>query len=419
MGGAGASFDRPAIAGRTHGVRLEVADILRRHGEAYLRDHAGHVGRTERRVMSAITACRTSALGGHIEACDDCGATRIAYNSCRDRHCPKCQGAARVQWLADRQAELLPVPYFHVVFTLPPPIADMAFQNKAAVYAILFKSAVEAMTTLAAHPRRLGAKIGGLAILHTWGQALTHHPHVHCIAPSGGLSRDGSRWVQGRADFFLAVKPLSRLFRCLFLERLQAAFDAKSLGFFGDLAHLADPSAFAAHLTAARRVDWIVYVKKPFGGPARVLAYLGRYTHRVAIANSRLQVCDDDQVAFTWKDYRDGGAVKSMRLKPDEFIRRFLLHVLPDGFHRIRHFGFLANGHRTEKLARCRSLLTNGGRPTAHGQEEPPTSGPDETISLDPPPCPECGGVMRAIADLPRGDQWPGSKTSPFWCDTS
>ena len=410
MPGARASFSRPPV---------EVADILRHHGEAYLRDHAGHVGRTERRIMSAITACRTSALGGHVEACDDCGATRIAYNSCRDRHCPKCQGAARTQWLEDRQGELLPVPYFHVVFTLPPPIAAIAFQNKAAVYAILFKSPIEAMTTLAANPRRLGAKVGGLAILHTWGQALMHHPHVHCVVAGGGLSLDGSRWIAGRANFFLAVKPLSRLFRRLFLERLQAAFDAKGLGFFGDLAYMADPAAFAAHLAAARRVDWIVHAKKPFGGPAQVLAYLGRYTHRVAIANSRIQACDDDHVAFNWKDYRDGGAVKTLRLKPDEFIRRFLLHVLPDGFRRIRHFGFLANGHRTQKLALCRSLLSNEVDPTAHGKEEPPASNPDESIGVNPPPCPECGGAMRTIADLPHGREWPRAKTSRFWCDTS
>jgi hypothetical protein len=410
MARAGTSLRRPAI---------EVADILRRHGEAYLRDHAGHVGRTERRVMGAIMACRTAALGGHVEACEDCGATRIAYNSCRDRHCPKCQGAARAQWLADRQAELLPVPYFHVVFTLPPPIAAVAFQNKAAVYAILFKSAVEAMTTLAANPRRLGAKIGGLAILHTWGQALTHHPHVHCVVPGGGLSLDGSRWISGRVNFFLAVEPLSQLFRRLFLERLQAAFDARELGFFGNLAHLADPTAFAAHLAAARGVDWIVYAKKPFGGPAQVLAYLGRYTHRVAIANSRIKACDDDHVAFTWKDYRDGGAVKTMRLKPDEFIRRFLLHALPDRFHRIRQFGFLANGHRTERLALCRSRLAQASEPSKSAKEKSEEPNPGGATGGDPPPCLECGGAMRIAADVPRSREWTRFKTTPFWCDTS
>src|SRR5271155_829595 len=233
---------------------LEVADIFRRHGEAFRQAHAGHLGCVERRIMGAITACRTAALGGHVEQCDDCGATRIAYNSCRNRHCPKCQGLARARWLADRQAELLPVPYFHIVFTMPAPIAAIAFQNKGAVYAILLKTAVEALTTLAANHRRLGARIGGLAILHTWGQALTHHPHVHCVVPGGGLSIDGSRWIGGRANFFLAVKPLSRLFRRLFLERVQAAFDAKGLRFFSNLAYLADSAAFAAHLAAVRRL---------------------------------------------------------------------------------------------------------------------------------------------------------------------
>ena len=309
--------------------------------------------------MSAITACRTAALGGHVEACDDCGATRIAYNSCRNRHCPKCQGAARAQWLADRQAELLPVPYFHVVFTLPASIAAVAFQNKSAVYAILFKTVIEAVTTLAANHRRLGARIGGLAILHTWGQALTHHPHIHCVVPGGGLSLNGSRWISVRMNFFLAVKTLSRLFRRLFPKRLQAAFDANGLGFFGDLAYLADPVAFAAlHLAAVRRLDWIVYAKKPFGGPAQD-SRLSRPLHpsrrhrQQPHPNLRRRTCRvhlEETIATT--------AVKTMSLKPDEFIRRFLLHALPDGFHRIRHFGFLANGHRTERLALCRSLLT-------------------------------------------------------------
>src|ERR1700676_5532575 len=268
---------------------LEVAGIFRRHGEAFRQAHAGHLGYVERRIMGAITACRTAALGGHVEACDDCGASRIAYNSCRNRHCPKCQTAARETWLADRQAELLPVPYFHLVFTLPAPIAEIAFQNKAVVYAILFKAALEAMTILAANPRRLGAQVGGLAVLHTWGQTLMHHPHVHCVVPGGGLSPDGKRWIAGRANFFLAVKPLAMLFRRLFLKRLQGAFEAGALAFFGDLAHVAQPAGFAAHIARPRRIDWVVYAKKPFGGPAQVLAYLGRYTHRVAISNSRIK----------------------------------------------------------------------------------------------------------------------------------
>jgi hypothetical protein len=303
------------------GARFEVADVLRRHGEAYRQTHAGHLGRVEKRVMSAIVACRTAALGGHVEACEDCGVARVAYNSCRNRHCPKCQGAARAQWLADRQAELLPVPYFHVVFTMPTPIAAIAFQNKAVVYSILFSAAAEAMTTLAANPRRLGARLGLLAVLHTWGQALTHHPHVHCVVPGGGLSPDGTRWIAGRPGFFLAVKPLAKLFRRLFLERLRKAFDGGELRFFGDLALLADPGRLGAQLEQARRVDWVVYAKKPFGGPAQVLAYLGRYTHRVAIANSRIVDLDDDHVAFSWKDYRQNGANRIMKLAPDEFIR--------------------------------------------------------------------------------------------------
>ena len=303
---------------------IEIADVLRRHGDAYRQAHDGPLGRVERRVMSAITACRTAVLGGHVEACDDCGATRMAYNSCRNRHCPKCQGPARARWLADRQAELLPVPYFHVVFTLPAAIGAIAYQNKAVVYTILFKAAAEAMTKLAANPRRLGAEIGVVAVLHTWGQALRHHPHVHCVVPDGGLSPGGTRWIASRSNFFLAVKPLSRLFRRLFLERLKAAFDASDLAFFGDLKPLADPTTFATHLAAMRRIEWVVYAKKPFGGPAQVLAYLGRYTHRVAIANSRLVAAGDDHVAFTWKDYRQYSTTKIMKLKPSEFIRRFL-----------------------------------------------------------------------------------------------
>src|SRR6266446_3454657 len=336
---------RPAIDGRMPRIRIEIANVLRQHGDAYRRLHAGHLGRVERRVMSAIVACRTEALGGHVEACDDCGTTRIAYNSCRNRHCPKCQGKARAAWLAAREADLLPVSYFHVVFTLPAPIAAIAFQNKAVVYAILFRAAAEAMSTFAANPRRLGAEIGVVAVLHTWGQALTHHPHVHCVVPGGGLSPDGTRWIASRPNFFLAVKPLARLFRWLFLKHLTAAFNAGALRFFGDLASLARPDIFTGCIKAMRRINWVVYAKRPFGGPAQVLAYLGRYTHRVAIANSRLVALDDDHVAVSWKDYRQNSATKIMRLKPEEFIRRFLIHTLPDGFHRIRHFGFMANRH--------------------------------------------------------------------------
>jgi len=375
---------------RSNRPAIEIADILRRHGEAYRRVHAGHLGRVERRVMSAIVACRTEALGGHMEACDDCGMTRIAYNSCRNRHCPKCQGPARAAWLAAREADLLPVPYFHVVFTLP---------------------------ALAANPRRLGARIGVVAVLHTWGQALTHHPHVHCVVPGGGLSPDSARWIASRPNFFLAVKPLARLFRRLFLERLTAAFDAGTLNFFGDLASLAEPAAFAAHLVAMRRISWVVYAKRPFGGPAQVLAYLGRYTHRVAIANSRLVALDEDHVAFTWKDYRQNGATKIMTLKPDEFIRRFLLHTLPDGFHRIRHFGFMANGHRAAKLALCRKLLDR--ERTAPNDGEPSPVDSDALTWAKVPACPDCGGVMRIIERFRHSCSRSSPRTPPFRCDTS
>jgi hypothetical protein len=402
------------VAGNGPGVRFEVADVLRRHGDAYRLAHVGHLGRVERRVMSAIVACRTAALGGHVEASDDCGAARVAYNSCRNRHCPKCQGAARAQWLAARQAELLPVPYFHVVFTLPAPIAAIAFQNKAAVYAILFAAAAEAMTTLASNPRRLGAQIGAVAVLHTWGQTLTHHPHVHCVVPGGGLSRDGTRWIAGRPDFFLAVKPLAKLYRRLFLERLQKAYDAGALRFLGDLANLTDPQNFRALVADMRGANWVVYAKKPFGGPTQVLAYLGRYTHRVAIANSRLVALDNDHVAFTWKDYRQNGAAKIMKLVPDEFIRRFLLHALPDGFHRIRHFGFMANGHRAAKLGLCRSLLADQPE-----RSEPPVNGHAAPKAKVSRACPECGGNMRVVVTL-RGDFVPSRPhASPLRCDTS
>jgi Putative transposase/Transposase zinc-binding domain len=391
-----------------------MADVLRRHGDAYRLAHAGHLGRVERRVMGAIVACRTAALGGHVEACDDCGLERIAYNSCRNRHCPKCQGAARVHWLATRQAELLPVPYFHVVFTLPAPIAAIAFQNKALVYAILFAASAQAMATLASNPRRLGARIGGLAVLHTWGQTLTHHPHVHCIVPGGGLSSDGTRWVRGRPTFFLAVKPLAKLFRRLFLERLRQAFDTGALRFFGDLAALAEPAKFDALMAEMRAAVWVVYAKKPFGGPAQALAYLGRYTHRVAIANSRLVAIEDNHVAFTWKDYRQDGAVKIMKLAPDEFIRRLLLHTLPDGFHRIRYFGFLANACRAEKLALCRSALAQ----QMERPESPAADTAPAVASVHPFACPECGGLMRIRRWLSRAAE-PSPQPPPFWCDTS
>ena len=389
---------------------LEVADVFYRHGADYRRDHAGHLGRVERRVMAAVEACRTPALGGHAEHCVDCGFVRQAYNSCRNRHCPKCQGLARAQWLAERQAELLPVPYFHVVFTLPAQVAEIAFQNKAAVYAILFKAATDALRVAAADPKHLGAAIGVVAVLHTWGQNLHHHPHIHCIVPGGGLSLDGQRWVACRLGFFLPVRVLSRLFRRRFLEGLQNAFEAGQLHFFSDLAGLADPTAFATHLAKLKRIEWVVFAKPPFGGPEQVLAYLGRYTHRVAIANSRLVGLDQGKVRFRWKDYRHHDKPKLMTLSADEFIRRFLLHVLPDGFHRIRHYGLLANGHRVAKLARCRLLLAAPTPPTPH-----PTADYRQRYhcltgrSLDI--CPGCGGTMASLGPLPR--------KAPTWPDTS
>src|SRR5580704_5071191 len=309
---------------------LEVADIFRRHGEAFRQAHSGHLGGVERRVMGAITACRTAVLGGHVEQCDDCGATRIAYNSCRNRHCPKCQGRARAQWLADRQAELLPVPYFHVVFTLPAPVGEIAFQNKAAVYAILFRAAAETLATIAADPRHLGAKLGMTMVLHTWGQALQHHPHIHCVIPGGRPSLDRTRWVACRPGFFLPVRVLSRLFRRLFLRELENVFDAGKLRFFGKLANLAEPQAFARRLGELRRLNWVVYAKPPFGGPEQVLAYLGRYTHRVAIANSRLLSLADGKVRFTWKDYRAGGKTKVMTLDANESETKNLERVVVD-----------------------------------------------------------------------------------------
>jgi hypothetical protein len=379
---------------------LEVADIFRRHGDSYRQARSGHLGRVERRVMSAIELCRTAELGGHSEYCPSCGLIRCAYNSCRNRHCPKCQGAARIEWLAARQAELLPVPYFHVVFTLPAPAAEIAFQNKAVVYAILFKAAAETLRTIAADPRHLGAEIGVVAVLHTWGQNLHHHPHVHCVVPGGGPSFDATRWIACRPGFFLPVRVLSRLFRRLFLENLQAAFDADELGFFGDLAELTQPAAFGHRLTELRRIEWVVYAKPPFGGPDSVLAYLGRYTHRVAISNSRLVSLTEGHVGFRWKDYRHHGKAKIMTLDADEFIRRFLLHSLPDGFHRIRHYGFFANGHRADKLALCRKLLVAASPTEAPAVVRDHRERHRCQTAMPLHLCPCCGGAMVTLDTL-------------------
>jgi hypothetical protein len=311
--------------------------------------------------MRAIELCRTAALGGHVEHCDGCGHQRISYNSCRNRNCPKCQSLARARWLADRQAELLDVPYFHVVFTVPDEVAVIAFQNHPLVYDILFRTAAETLRRIAADPAHLGAEIGFVAVLHTWGQNLHHHPHLHCLVPGGGIAPDGSKWIACRPGFFLPVRVLSRLFRGLFLHELEKAFTAGQLRFFSSLQGLQERSAFLRHLAPARRAEWVVFSKKPFAGPQQVLAYVGRYTHRIAIANNRLLAIDDGRVRFRWKDYRHGNPHGVMSLAADEFIRRFLSHVLPDGFHRIRYFGFLCNRQREHKLARCRELL--GMRP--------------------------------------------------------
>jgi len=381
---------------------LEVADIFRGHGPAWRRANAGHVSLGQLKVMSAIETCRTAALGGHVARCEKCAHTHIAYNSCRNRHCPKCQGAAAKEWLADREAELLPVPYYHVVFTLPAPIADIAYQNKAVIYDILFKAAAEALVTIAADPKHLGARVGLTAVLHTWGSALTHHPHVHIIVPGGGISLDGQRWIPCRPGFFLPVRVLSRLFRRLFLARLVAAHDAERLRFFGDHARLAERDAFTAYLAPLRKAEWVVYAKKPFGGPEAVLAYLSRYTHRVAIANSRLVACDAETVTFKWKDYRakQHERAKVMTLAIDEFIRRFLIHVLPDRFHRIRHYGFFANGGRAENIARARQLLNVPATQSETGDADSADHSEPQTLS---PPCPCCGGRMIIIETFERG----------------
>ena len=336
---------------------LEVADIFRQAGPAYREQHADALSRGQRCVMSAIERCRTVALGGHVEQCDDCAHQRIAFNSCRNRHCPKCQSLVRAQWLEDRQADLIPADYFHVVFTLPGEIAAIAYQNKAVVYEILFHATAETLRTIATDPKHLGAQIGFIAILHTWGQTVLHHPHLHCVVPGGGLSADGERWISCRPGFFLPVRVLRRLFRRLFLTQLQGAFDAGRLRFFNALEPLQEPSAFARYLAPLRRAEWWVYAKPPFGGPQHVLEYLGRYTHRVAISNNRVVDFVDDKVSFRWKAYRHESRKKVMCLDAHEFMRRFLLHVLPSGFQRIRHYGLLANRHRADNLARCRQLL--------------------------------------------------------------
>jgi Putative transposase/Transposase zinc-binding domain len=335
----------------------ELADIFRRYGKAYLEKFGASVSAAQRRVMKAIESCRTAVLGGHVEVCDRCGHQRVWYNSCSNRHCPKCQSLARAQWLEDRESELLDTAYFHVVFTVPEQIADIALQNKRAVYGILFRATAETLQTIAADPKHLGAQIGFFAVLHTWGQNLLHHPHLHCVIPGGGLSPDGERWISCRPGFFLPVRVLSRLFRRLFLQNLEDAFKSGKLQFFGSLERLRDAHAFRSYIAPLKRIEWVVYAKAPFAGPRQVLDYVGRYTHRVAISNNRLLDINDGHLRFQWKDYRDNDRQKTMTLSAQEFIRRFLIHVLPDGFQRIRYYGFLSNRHREEKLAICRQLL--------------------------------------------------------------
>jgi len=348
--------------------KLEVADVFRRYGDTYRQQHGASMSVAQWRVMNAIEVCRTAALGGHLERCDQCGYERNAFNSCRDRHCPKCQGLARAQWIEERQSELLETGYFHVVFTVPEEIASITYQNKDVVYGILFQATAETLKTIAADPKHLGVEIGFFAVLHSWGQNLQFHPHLHCVVPGGGLSPDGQRWVSCRPGFFLPVRVLSSLFRRLFLESLQKAFDSGKLQFFNALESLRDRHAFVELVERLKAREWVVYAKRPFAGPQQVLDYVGRYTHRVAISNNRLLDIENDQVRFQWKDYRDGGQVKTMTLSADEFIRRFLLHVLPDGFQRIRYYGFLGNRYRKEKLEQCRRLL---GMPTPDEPAQP------------------------------------------------
>ena len=374
---------------------LEVADIFRVAGPAYRASHVGHLSLHQLKVMSAIETCRTAALGGHVEACDDCGHWRIGYNSCRNRHCPRCQGAAARTWLAEREADLLPVGYFHVVFTLPAEVADIAFHNKAVVYDLLFRAASETMLTIAADPKHLGARIGITAVLHSWGSAMTHHPHVHMIVPGGGIALDGMRWISSRPAFLLPVRVLGKLFRRLFLTRLLALYDAGKLRFYGSMAQLAGRGAFLRHIAPVRKKAWVVYAKPPFAGPEAVLAYLARYTHRVAISNRRLIAFDEAGVTFRYKDYRRDGPERQsvMTLSADEFIRRFLLHVLPRGFHRIRHYGLLSSSARKDSLALARRLLAVP-LPTEDLEPEEPADAR--------PPCPCCGGHMTIIETFAR-----------------
>jgi len=390
--------------------KWEVADVFRRYGETYRNNHGASLSQVQRRVMTAIEVCRTAALGGHLERCDQCEYERNCFNSCRDRHCPKCQSLARAKWIEDRQAELLEVGYFHVVFTVPQEIAAIAYQNKDLVLGILFRVTAETLKTIAADPKHLGAEIGFFAVLHTWGQNLQFHPHLHCVVPGGGLTPDG-RWISCRPDFFLPVRVSSKLFRRLFLEALRTEFDAGQLKFFHALEPLHEPAAFGRQLAKLKACDWVVYAKQPFAGPQQVLDYVGRYTHRVALSNNRLLDIEGDQIQFKWKDYRNGDQVKTMTLSSDEFIRRFLMHVMPSGFHRIRYYGFLGNRYRNQKLAECRRLL---GMQRADHQTEMPKAEKEyreryeQLTGRSLFQCPHCKqGTMVKIAILPKAVSTP------------
>jgi hypothetical protein len=398
---------------------LEVADILRDHGPAWREANRSHVSLEQLKVMSAIERCRTAALGGHVARCEnpECGHTEISYNSCGNRHCPKCQGASARRWLADREAELLPVPYFHVVYTLPSELRAIAYQNKRIIYNLLMKAAAETTLAIARDPKRLGARIGVTAVLHSWGSAMTHHPHVHMIVPGGGLSLDNERWVAARANFLVHVNVLARLFRGKMLAMLMDAHDANQLTFFNTHAALANRRMFKRFIAPLRRIKWVVYCKAPFAGPEQVLRYLSRYTHRVAISNRRLIAADDGAIAFRWKDYRVNGPGrwKTMRLHPHEFIRRFLMHVLPKGFHRIRHYGLFANAKRAENIATARALLNVA--PPAADPQQPPDIAPDAP-RVAPCPCPRCGARMIVIEVFARGCE-PRWRPTPGRIDTS
>jgi hypothetical protein len=391
---------------------FEVADVIRIAGDSFRERYSASLTWPQQKVLDAIARCRTAALGGHRDACLNCGHQAISYNSCRNRHCPKCQTAARDRWLQKRQQELLPVGYFHLVFSVPHELVPLIWQNKRQLFSLLFEASAATLLEVFADPKHLGAHTGFLSILHTWGQTLTPHPHIHCVVPGGGLATDHSRWIASRARFLLPVKVLSRVFRGKFVAGLRRLFARDQLRFFGECVPLHNQKRFAIFLRTLYRQDWVVYAKPPFGGPQQVLAYLGRYTHRVAIANTRLLTLEEDKVRFTWKDYRHGGKTKVMVLQAGEFIRRFLLHTLPDGFHRIRHYGFLANGARTERLARCRRLLDlpdtslRASSPGEHDDREGRLTWRDFAI------CIECGGTMQRIASVPRSPP-------PFRCDTS